>query len=111
MSSHINSAIIAGGVPFVISVIYSLFVIHRKNSTDKAYNDRYVRIQELHVYPIKSCKGIAMTQCEVTARGFRLDRIFMVVDKSGKFISQRSFPSMSLIEVAMSPEEGKLMFP
>jgi uncharacterized protein YcbX len=43
----------------------------------------------------------------VTARGFHLDRIFMVVDKSGKFVSQRSYPSMALIEVVMSAEEGR----
>lgn len=112
MSNVLNNAVITGGIPFVVSLIYSLYVIHRKNvSVEKKnehhHHDRYVRIQELYVYPIKSCKGIAMTQCAVTARGFHLDRIFMVVDKSGKFISQRSYPSMALIEVVMSAEEGK----
>jgi len=107
--SVLNNAVIIGGVSFVASLIYSLYVIHRKNSVKEKkanHHDRYVRIQELHVYPIKSCKGIAVTQCMVTARGFHLDRMFMVVDKSGKFVSQRSYPSMSLIEVMMSAEEG-----
>lgn len=104
MSSVLNNAVIIGVVPFVASFIYSLYIIHRK----KAHHyERYVRIQELYVYPIKSCKGIAVTQCMVTARGFHLDRIFMVVDKSGKFVSQRSYPSMALIEVVMSAEEGR----
>lgn len=105
-SSVLNNAVIIGEVSFVASLIYSLYVIHRKNSVKEKNHDRYVRIQELHVYPIKSCKGIAVNQCVVTARGFHLDRMFMVVDKSGKFVSQRSYPSMSLIEVMMSAEEG-----
>ena len=111
--SVLNNAVIIGGVPFVASLIYSLYVIHRKNSVKEKkahhrhhHHDRYVRIQQLHVYPIKSCKGIAVNQCVVTTRGFHLDRMFMVVDKSGKFVSQRSYPSMSLIEVMMSAEEG-----
>lgn len=109
MSSVLNNAVIIGVVPFVASLIYSLYMIHRKNSVQKKahHNEGYVRIQELYVYPIKSCKGIAVTQCMVTARGFHLDRIFMVVDKSGKFVSQRSYPSMALIEVVMSAEEGR----
>jgi hypothetical protein len=110
MSSVLNNAVIIGVVPFVASLIYSLYMIHRKNSVEKKvsrHNEGYVRIQELYVYPIKSCKGIAVTQCMVTARGFHLDRIFMVVDKSGKFVSQRSYPSMALIEVVMSAEEGR----
>jgi len=109
MSSVLNNAVIIGVVPFVASLIYSLYMIHRKNSVEKKahHNEGYVRIQELYVYPIKSCKGIAVNQCMVTARGFHLDRIFMVVDKSGKFVSQRSYPSMALIEVVMSAEEGR----
>lgn len=65
-----------------------------------------VVISELWVYPIKSCKGIRMSSVNVLARGFELDRAFMVVDASGKFVTQRSFPSMALAVVSLHDSAG-----
>jgi uncharacterized protein YcbX len=58
-----------------------------------------VYLSGLHVYPIKSCGGIAIEEWEVDERGLRHDRRWMLVDKTSCFMSQRRFPRMALIGV------------
>jgi len=57
-----------------------------------------VEVAALYVYPIKSCKGIALTEATVALNGFRYDRQWMVVtaDKH-QFLTQRQHPRMALI--------------
>ncbi len=61
-------------------------------------------LSELYIYPIKSAAGIAVNEAQVTPRGLQYDRRWMVVDAQGKFMSQRRFPRMALIDVAISEE-------
>jgi hypothetical protein len=56
-------------------------------------------ISGLYIYPIKSCRGIALKWAEVTARGLAGDREMMVVDRRGKFITQRQFPQLATVQV------------
>ncbi len=56
-------------------------------------------VSGLFVYPIKSCRGIAVDEARAGARGFEHDRRLMVVDANGRFVTQRQFPQMALIEV------------
>ncbi len=58
-------------------------------------------LSELYIYPIKSAAGIALSEAQMTARGLQYDRRWMVVDAQGKFMSQRRFPRMALISVAI----------
>lgn len=60
-----------------------------------------ITVSGLWVYPIKSCKGISLTETELDAKGFRYDRRFMLVDESGKMLTQRQFSKMALIETAI----------
>jgi uncharacterized protein YcbX len=48
-----------------------------------------------------------MQSCRITKRGFENDRIFMLVDKNNKFISQRTHPKMALIETRI--ENGDVL--
>jgi hypothetical protein len=54
-------------------------------------------IAALHVYPVKSCRGIALQQAELTPRGLRHDREWMVVTPDGRFLTQRDLPRLALI--------------
>jgi uncharacterized protein len=54
-------------------------------------------IASLHVYPVKSCRGIELTQAELTPRGLRHDREWMVVTLEGRFLTQRELPRLALI--------------
>lgn len=60
------------------------------------------RVRALHVYPLKSAAGIAVTSAEVDEVGLALDRRWMVVDADGRFMSQRSHPRMALLETELA---------
>lgn len=65
-----------------------------------------VVLSELNIYPIKSAAGISLQTAEVEWKGLRGDRRWMVVSDQGKFMTQRQFPAMALIAVAL--EAGQL---
>jgi uncharacterized protein YcbX len=56
---------------------------------------------DLYLYPLKSCRGIRLTQAQVTPKGLAWDRELMLVDGEGKFLSQRQYPQLARIEVAI----------
>lgn len=56
------------------------------------------KIDELFVYPIKSCTGISVSHFQFDHRGPMFDRRWMLVDaETGVFLSQREIPQMALI--------------
>lgn len=59
-------------------------------------------LSAIAIYPIKSCRGIALTEAKVERRGIAHDRRFMVVDAQGQFITQREEPRMALVDVAIA---------
>ena len=61
-----------------------------------------MKIQSLHIYPIKSLGGISLPYAEVLERGLAFDRRWMLVDANGVFITQRKYPSLALISVELS---------
>lgn len=61
-------------------------------------SDVTLRLQSLHVYPVKSCAGTSPAGAEVGETGFDLDRAWMVVDAAGLFVSQRELPRMALVQ-------------
>jgi uncharacterized protein YcbX len=56
-------------------------------------------LSEINIYPIKSLGGISLQSADVEERGLKHDRRLMLIDKSNRFITQRSFPQMALIKV------------
>lgn len=64
-------------------------------------------VSALRVYPVKSCKGIALERSAVEARGLRHDRRWMIVDAEGAFVTQRTAPRLALVAVRL--EEGALV--
>ena len=58
-------------------------------------------LSALHIYPVKSFKGLVSASIEVGAKGPFLDRRWVVVDKEGRFVTQRSYPEMALIETEL----------
>jgi uncharacterized protein len=61
-------------------------------------------LSELHCYPIKSAGGISLTSALLDARGIAHDRHWMVVDETGKFLTQRTIPRMALLRVALEAD-------
>ena len=68
-------------------------------------------IEQLWVYPVKSCGGISLAEVELTETGLLYDRAWMVVDGAGEFVTQRELPRMALIQPAFKLDELVLRAP
>jgi uncharacterized protein len=60
------------------------------------------KLSEIVIYPVKSFSGISLQSAEITDRGFKHDRRWMIIDSGEKFISQRTHPQMALIKTKIS---------
>lgn len=60
-----------------------------------------VQISQLWIYPIKSLGGIQLSEAVVSDRGFQYDRRWMLVDETSKFLSQREYPNLALLQVVL----------
>lgn len=70
-----------------------------------------VQITALNIYPVKSCRGIALTQARVTETGFEHDREWLVVKPEGRFLTQRERPQLAQIETAIAGDQLVLRKP
>ena len=61
-----------------------------------------IRLTGLHLYPIKSTRGLAVTSWPVDSFGLGRDRRYMVVDAAGRFITQRRRPEMTHIQAKLT---------
>ena len=60
-------------------------------------------VSALHIYPIKSCRGLDLTAVRLDRLGPLYDRRFMLVDEAGRFLTQRELPRMALIAPRLGP--------
>ncbi|CAN5460235.1 MOSC domain-containing protein [soil metagenome] len=58
-------------------------------------------ISHLFIYPIKSLGGTVVKTAKLTDRGFEYDRRWMLVDTDNRFLTQREFPKMALLQAAI----------
>lgn len=59
-------------------------------------------VSSLFIYPIKSCRGIAVSTLRFERRGPAFDRRWMLVNAQGDAITQRQNPRLALIETHLS---------
>ncbi|MXV49752.1 MOSC domain-containing protein [Pedobacter sp. HMF7647] len=64
-----------------------------------------LQVSQLFIYPIKSLGGISVSEAEITDRGFKHDRRWMLIDKNDRFLSQREFAQMALLTVEINDNE------
>ena len=64
-----------------------------------------ITVQSLHIYPVKSLAGIALTTSTVDSMGLKHDRRWMLVSPEGMFLSQRSHPNMALIHTRLNDDQ------
>ncbi len=62
------------------------------------------RLSALYCYPVKSCRGIALTDAMLDRRGILHDRAFMVVDAENRHMTQRATPAMAHITTATAAD-------
>jgi uncharacterized protein YcbX len=56
-----------------------------------------VIVSDLVIHPIKGCGGYSVTSSAVDLTGLRGDRMMMLVDDEGVFLSQRKVPAMAAL--------------
>jgi len=56
-----------------------------------------MHLSGLYVYPVKSLRGTAVTTAQVDALGVVGDRRFLIVDRTGRFLTQRTLPRLARI--------------
>ncbi|OWT77278.1 MULTISPECIES: MOSC domain-containing protein [unclassified Achromobacter] len=69
-----------------------------------------VRIRSLHIYPVKSCAGIDLSESPIDQAGLAFDRRWMVVS-GGQFLTQRQLPAMALVQTALDDTHLHLSAP
>ena len=73
--------------------------------------DVQIRINALHVHPIKSCAVVTLDEVLLIETGFEFDRAWMVVDATGSFVTQRELPRMALVQQTLKHSELVLRAP
>jgi len=64
-------------------------------------------ITSLSVYPVKGCRALSVSSCEVTCTGLAFDRHWMIASLDdeesglGRFVSQKESPKLAVIEAAV----------
>lgn len=74
-----------------------------------------VAVESLHLYPVKGCAGIDLGAAEVAITGLRSegagDREWMVVDETGRFLTQRELPRLALVRTSLVDGHLRLAAP
>ncbi len=65
-----------------------------------------MHIAALHLYPLKGAAGISVREWRIGPLGLEADRRWMLVGPEGRFLSQRRFPGMALLQPRI--EDGLL---
>lgn len=65
----------------------------------------------IHIYPVKSLRGLSPTFWPLDAFGLAQDRRWMLVDNEGSFVSQRRQARMTLIETVLEDDRLWLRAP
>lgn len=64
-----------------------------------------MQLSEIHVYPIKGLGGIQLTTTQLTTRGLKNDRRFMLTTLEGIFMTQRTIRQMALLQTAIKGDQ------
>jgi len=63
-----------------------------------------ITLSRLYVHPVKSMRGLQLSHAQVTASGLAFDRLFMLTDPQGKFITARKDSQLVQFTPALLPD-------
>ena len=58
-----------------------------------------MRLASIHIYPLKAARAVDLDESFVKPWGLAGDRRWLLVDRKGRFISQREEPSLARVVV------------
>ena len=68
-------------------------------------------VAEIHVFPVKGLAGMLLQSAQVEPWGLQHDRRWLVVDSTGRFLTQRVAPQMAVIQTDASEKNLWLSHP
>jgi len=68
-------------------------------------------LTDIYIYPIKSVKAISQPAALVEEKGLSFDRRYMIIDLDGQFITGRTHPQLTQIDVQLSQQKLHLTAP
>lgn len=68
------------------------------SDTDLPADGVPLTLDELWIYPVKSCAGLRVRSATLLDTGLEWDRTWMVVGPDGVFVTQREHPRMALVQ-------------
>lgn len=63
-----------------------------------------MKLSKIYIYPIKSLAGFQVMTSKLKIRGLENDRRFMLIDKQGVFMTQRTVKEMALLQTAIKDD-------
>ena len=63
-----------------------------------------ITLSRLFIHPVKSMRGLQLSHAQVQESGLAFDRIFMVTEPDGTFITARQYPEMVRFTPALLPD-------
>lgn len=86
----------------ISSVLKYIAAWWMRRNTDALF-EKVGHVTKLYLYPVKSCKGLPLTEAECNSYGMTYngisDRGFVVMTSEGKFVHARQYPKMVLIAI------------
>ena len=70
-----------------------------------------VTLADIYVYPVKSCRGIAVDDWLLEPAGLEHDREWMVVTPEGRFLTQRELPQLARVVPTLERDHLALTAP
>ncbi|KAM5587036.1 mitochondrial amidoxime reducing component 2 [Rosa sericea] len=62
------------------------------------------KVSSIFIYPVKSCRGISVSESPITPTGFRWDRQWLVINQKRRAYTQRVEPKLACVEVQLPNE-------
>ncbi|GKV45434.1 hypothetical protein SLEP1_g52511 [Rubroshorea leprosula] len=75
-----------------------------EKQTSSSSTEAAARVSSIFIYPIKSCRGISVSQAPLSATGFRWDRQWVVVNSKARAITQRVDAKLALVQIELPNE-------
>ncbi|KAM5587037.1 mitochondrial amidoxime reducing component 2 [Rosa sericea] len=62
------------------------------------------KVSSIFIYPVKSCRGISVSEAPITPTGFQWDRQWLVINEKRRAYTQRVEPKLACVEVQLPNE-------
>lgn len=62
-------------------------------------------VSSVHIYPIKSCRGIDLEHSSIDSRGLKHDRSWLIIGNDGTAITQRDVPQLAMVKTRVVDEQ------